>query len=43
MYADYLNLMKNEARGNEKDLENQANFNKKLDNLFDISHAASNS
>jgi len=41
MYADYLNLMKNEARGNEKDLENQANFNKKLDNLFDISHAAS--
>lgn len=41
MYADYLNLMKNEVRGNKKDLENQANFIKKLDNLFDINHAAS--
>ena len=41
MYAEYCNLMKNEARGSEKDLENQENFSRKLDNLFDVSHAAS--
>jgi len=27
--------------GNEKDLENQENFSRMIDNLFDISHAAS--
>ena len=41
IYAEYCNLMKNEARGNEKDLENQENFSRMLDNLFDVSHAAS--
>jgi len=33
--------MKNKARGNEKDLENQENFSRMIDNLFDISHADS--
>jgi len=41
LYAEHCNLMKNDARGNEKDLENQENFSRKLDNLFDVSHAAS--
>jgi len=40
-YAEYCNLIKNKARGNEKDLENQENFSRMIDNLFDISHAAS--
>jgi len=41
LYKEHCNLMKNAARGNEKDLENQEKFSRKLDNLFDISHAAS--
>lgn len=41
MHAEYRNLMRNQARGNAKDLQNQKEYSEKLDKLFDISHAAS--
>jgi hypothetical protein len=33
--------MKNQCRGNKKDLDYQTQYEQKLDSLFDISHAAS--
>ena len=41
MYSEHEKLMKNVARGNAKDAENQLKCTQKLYKLFDISHAAS--
>lgn len=41
LYAEHVRLMKNASRGNAKDLESQSQYSKKLDMLFDVSHADS--
>jgi hypothetical protein len=38
----HVDLMKHYSRGNDKDLQNNTEYNEKLDQLFNIIHAASN-
>jgi hypothetical protein len=42
LFAEHVDLRKHYWRGSDKDLQNNKEYSEKFDQLFDISHAASN-